>query len=102
MGSRGDNDRLSNDAVVERADGEYVSSELGDELVILHATAGHYYGINTVGRFIWDLIDEPHRVGTVMDAVAENFGTTREECHTDVLEFLTDMSEAGLVELSDE
>lgn len=102
MATGGDSDRFVNEDAVVNAVEEYVSSELDDELVLLHTTEGHYYGVNEVGRYIWNLIDEPQRVETITDAVASDFDTTREECRTDVLEFLTEMSEAGLVEIEDE
>ena len=41
---------------------EQVSCDLAEEVAILDVTSGIYYGLNTVGARIWQLVQEPRMV----------------------------------------
>jgi hypothetical protein len=92
------------DRTADTDDGRFVasegvlSSEVDDEEVVLDTESGTYYGLNAVGRLLWEQLQEPCTVEELVDAVASEFDVGREECRADVDAFLTDLGEAGLVE----
>ena len=82
--------------VVARVE-QQVSAALDDEIVVLNMNDNIYYGLNGIGAFIWRSIEQPHTVSAVVDAVFENYQVSRESCEEDVLIFLRELSDAGLI-----
>jgi hypothetical protein len=78
---------------------DQVSSRLDDETVLLELKKGTYYGLNSVGSLIWDLIQQPQIVETLYSAVLEQYSVDSETCKRDVLRLIEELRTAGLVEL---
>jgi hypothetical protein len=79
---------------------EQVSCELGGEAVILQTGDGVYYGLNTVGNFVWQLLQkEPRPFHAVADAVIAEFQVERAECEGDLTRLFREMAEAKLLTL---
>ena len=78
---------------------EQVSSNLGEESVILDPSSGSYYGLNDVGSLIWTLIQEPKKVSEIREAILNEYEVTPEECDRDLVELLEDLQSSGLIEV---
>jgi hypothetical protein len=78
---------------------EQVSSELADEVVILNLTSGKYYGLNTVGASIWNLIQQPKTIAEIRMALLEEYDVTPEECERDLQSLLQELAENKLIEI---
>lgn len=76
-----------------------ISTEMADETVILNLQNGVYYGLDSVGSFIWKLIQEPHDVRAVRDAVLNEYDVEPERCEQDIMNLLQELVEQGLVEI---
>lgn len=81
---------------------EQVSCDLNGESVILNFKSGTYYGLNPVGSYIWNLIQNPKTVGEVEEAVLGHYEVDPSECKHDLLDLLDDLSKNELVKISDE
>jgi len=73
-------------------------SEVDDEQVLLDTDAETYYGLNAVGTYLWEALQEPRSVDELVAMTAEEFDVPTGECRDDVRSFVTDLDEAGLVE----
>ena len=80
---------------------EAVHCDVEDEVVILGLKDGVYYGLNPVGAFIWNIIQEPKTVAEIRDAVLEEYDVEKEVCEKDLMELLTELSDKGLVEIEE-
>lgn len=78
---------------------EQVSCDLNGESVILSFKCSSYYGLNSVGSFIWNLIQEPRTFDQVKDAILARYEVEPGECERDLLELLNDLSDNELVEI---
>lgn len=76
-----------------------VSCALGDESAILNMENSVYYGMNTVGTRVWNLLQQPRSILEIRDAIVDEYDVTPEECERDLLELLEHMKKEGLVEL---
>jgi hypothetical protein len=56
------------------------------------------YSFNGTGSLIWQLLDAPHGLTDLIDAVAEHYDVSPEQAQKDVTQFLDDMLSVGLVE----
>ena len=79
-----------------------VSSNLGEEAVILHLGKGAYYGVNEVGAVIWSLLLKPVRVRDIAAEVVSKYQVSRKQCQADLLQLLDKMLRAKLIEIKEE
>lgn len=77
---------------------EPLTALVDDEVVMLDTRQGCYFGLDRSGTVIWDLIAEPRSVEDVCRAVAERYDVAPETCRADVVSFLADLADAGLIE----
>jgi len=80
---------------------EQLSSNVGGQAVVLHVNSGKYFGFEAVGARIWELIQQPRRVSEIRDVVLREYDADPAECEPDVLAFLQQIQEAGLIEVRD-
>ncbi|MCA9969721.1 MAG: lasso peptide biosynthesis PqqD family chaperone [Anaerolineales bacterium] len=92
--------QITIDTWVQAARGQ-VSTDLGGESVILDVQSGMYYGLDEVGARIWELIQAPARAAAVRDALLAEYDVEPAACEQDMLELLTQLRAAGLVEVVD-
>lgn len=95
--SRADDPILHTSVVVAGKD--QVSSNLADEAVILSLKSGVYYGLNSVGARIWNLIQQPQVVQDVCDAIVNEYDVEPDRCEYDLFEVLATLYAEGLLEV---
>jgi hypothetical protein len=58
------------------------------------------YSFNGTGSLIWQLLDSPHDLAELIDAVEREYDVEPEQAQKDVAQFLNDMLSVGLVDVS--
>jgi Coenzyme PQQ synthesis protein D (PqqD) len=91
---------LSSDSIIVASPNQ-VSSDLAGEVVMLNLANGTYYGLDEVGAYIWNLIQEPRSVAAVRDAILEEYDVEPERCERDLLVLLGDLADNGLIGVHD-
>ena len=91
---------ISSSSIVVAAKNQ-VFCDLGGEAAILSLGSGMYYGLNAVGAFIWNRIQEPAGVEDICASVMGEYGIDAELCRTDVTRLLGELLEQGLIEVRD-
>lgn len=79
-----------------------VSTELGNEVVVLGAEAGQYFGLNEVGARVWALVQTPNQVRVICQSIVDEYEVTSEQCERDVLALLHDLQAKGLIHVEAE
>lgn len=87
-------------AVTVARSADQVSTLLQGEAVILNVKSGKYYNLNPVGSRIWDLIEQPQTIISIIDAITTEYEVERQRCEADVERILQSMQSAGLVVIS--
>lgn len=82
-----------------RAAGEdaVVSCSLAGEAALLHLRRGAYYGLDTVGACVWEMLQQEKAVAQIHSALLARFEVEPERCERDLLALLAQMEEAGLI-----
>jgi hypothetical protein len=78
---------------------EQVSSDLAGETVLLSLTNATYHGLEGVGAKIWELVQREIRVEEVVNALVAEYAIDRPTCERDVLAFLRQCADRGLIEV---
>jgi hypothetical protein len=76
---------------------QVMARQVGEETVILDLVSGSYFGLDTMGTRIWQLIGEGRSLGEVCELLLAEYDAPREQVEKDVLRLLDELSAAGLV-----
>lgn len=90
---------LTPQTVVQRRD-EMLANDLSDTAtVMLDIERGTYFGVQDVGKAIWDQLAEPTTVDDLCSHLMAEFEVDRDTCHEQVQAFLVDLLEHRLIEV---
>jgi hypothetical protein len=93
--------RLNGDSTVQHLEA-LVSAPMGDELAMMDLETGKYLVLDRIGAVIWEELDEPIRVRDLVDGLQARFEVDRDRCEADVLTFLRQLQDKGLLRVSDD
>ena len=92
-----DNENLF-DLVICRAK-DKISTELDGETVILDIASGMYSGLDPVGTAIWNLLEKPVGFKDLVAEILDSYVVSKEQCVTDLLNFLENLSTSNLIDV---
>ena len=84
---------------VQVADGP-ISTEIGDEVAILHLESGRYFTLDPVGSRVWQLIASPRTAEEIVDVLVVEFEVDRDRCEQDVHSLLFQLERRGLLRIA--
>lgn len=92
--------QISRDSRV-KAVPDQVSSDLGEEVVILNLESGKYHGLEDVGARIWELARESRTAGEMEEVLLAEYEVEPDQCWRDLTKLLRGLADRGLVEIGD-
>lgn len=87
---------LSKNNVITQNQGNIVS-DMDGELVMLSIEKGNYYNLGVLGGEIWSLIEKPIKISDLLDKLISQYNVSQQECEEEVLSFLSDLYNEGLI-----
>jgi hypothetical protein len=67
---------------------QIIDGELDDNQVMMHLEKGKFFGLNVVGKRIWQLIEQPKTLQEITDILQSEFAVTEEVCAHEAQVFL--------------
>lgn len=77
---------------------DVVTAALPDGVALLSMNAGQYFGLNEVGAFIWDLLQTPISLSSLVSDVQDHFEIDTETARFDIEALLKALAESRLVD----
>lgn len=81
---------------VSRATG-FVTAPVNNELMMLNVEQGAYYSLDPIAAEIWELIETPSLVQDIITTLQARYAVSLKECQADVLSFLEQLHENGMI-----
>jgi hypothetical protein len=78
---------------------EVLHASAGEELVMMSIEAGNYYGLDPIGRRIWEIIGEPQTVSGICARLIAEYDVPPEVCECEVLAFLSELAEQRIIDV---
>lgn len=78
---------------------EQVSCDLEGEVLILHLPRGMYYGLDAIGAYIWQMLQQPRTVQEMHETLVQEYDVTAERCEADLQALLQQFVVHGLIEI---
>ena len=76
---------------------QVISRLVGDETVLLDLESGVYFGLDGVGKRIWESIGEGLSLGETAAVIVSEYEVEEDQARADVTEFARDLVERGLL-----
>lgn len=92
--------KFSLETIVHRNDGKILSSELGEEVVMMNIETGDYLNMNIVSAEIWKILKNPISIKNLCEKLSQKFDVDNEVCKADTIEFLKQLEQEDLLNLS--
>jgi len=89
---------MNSQTIIKRTN-KALASSIDDEVVMFDADAGKYYGLNSVASAVWDMLEEPLSVSEICDQLISQYDVKKEKCIDEVLSFLPELEQKGLIEI---
>ena len=80
-----------------RRNPQIMFTDLDDAVVMMDADEGMYYELDPVGARIWTLLETERSVEEMCTLLVAEYDVTPETCRDDVLAFLEQAKELGIV-----
>ena len=74
-----------------------ITRELSGETVLLNLESGVYYGLDTVGTRVWQLITQGRTIASVCDTMIEEYDVAPDVLHADVTRLVGELRDRGIV-----
>ena len=81
---------------------DQVSTRVDDDTVMMSISKGMYYGLDDIGTDIWELIEEPCSVSTILDTLGGKYNVNKEKCKDELFDLLATLHNKSLIKLSHE
>lgn len=91
---------IKNDSIIHRSK-DILSSSVDEETVLLNIDKSSYYGMGSIASRIWNLLEEPIRISSLIEILFQEFDIERQECENDVMEFLNQLKHEKLIDISE-
>lgn len=78
---------------------DVVFNKLDDEIIMMSAKKGDYYGLDSIGAIIWQHIENPITFEKLIFILLEEFDVTEQECLLDVTEFILSLEKNEIINL---
>ena len=89
---------ISTKSIVNQIE-DIVASDIDDEVVMMSVEQGQYYGLDSIGSRVWELIAKPIKVSELIADLLLKYDVDREACERDVLAFLEELNEDGILKV---
>jgi len=87
------------ESIIQRKEEELLSTNLGEEIVMMDTQSGNYIGMNKMGKIIWDRLDKPTLIKDLINYLTNRFDVSEEECTKECLVYLQQMLQQKLITL---
>jgi len=89
-----------NEASIVRASQDHLRADLDDATVLLHFGSGQYFSLGGAAMSIWQMLQEPVRVSSLLERLTAQFEVDSERCRQESLLLLRQLHDQGLLTVS--
>jgi hypothetical protein len=76
-----------------------IADEIDGDVVMMSTESGNYYGLDSVGGRIWNLLGKPRKVGDLISDLLREYDVAKDTCENDVLSLLNGMYDENVISL---
>ena len=89
---------ISISSIISKSD-NLLEATMKDSLALMSIEQGSYYGLNPVGKIIWENIDNPVDVKSLVDLLLNKFTIDEDTCKKETLNFLKELEKREMINI---
>lgn len=74
-----------------------MTADMNGSAVMMDIMSGKYYNLGEVGGRIWELLEDPTDLGTLIGKLTAEYDVSADRCRADTLPFLEKLISQGLL-----
>lgn len=79
---------------------DLLEAPMDDSLALMSIESGKYFGLNSVGRAIWELLEESTPFNELITDLLNRFDIDENSCKEQCKNFLKELKQRNMIELS--
>jgi len=79
--------------------GERPATDLEHEYVFIDTERGEYQLLKGTALYIWELLENPKNLDELCSEITGQYGISKEQCLEDIIPFLQELEEIGLLKI---
>lgn len=87
---------MTDTTILSRREG-LMTADMNGSAVMMDIMTGKYYNLGEIGGRIWELLEEPMTVSSLVEKLTAEYDVSAEQCRSDVAPFLDKLLERGLL-----
>jgi hypothetical protein len=76
-----------------------VHQSMPPDTILLNLNNGYYYSTNNIGTALWEYCDEGMSIADIMANISNDCGVPIEDIKDDILHFINEMVQEGLIKI---
>lgn len=88
---------MSTAEIYQRSE-KFISSDLGEAMILTNIDGEKFYGTNAVGLHIWELLKSPVSLNELVEALLQVFNVEKARCAAEVESFMNELAHAGAIQ----
>ena len=77
-----------------------VSRAVGDETVILDLESGTYFGLDSIGARVWQMMEEGRTLSEICDVMVDEYDVSRETLEQDAVRLASELAAKRLISIA--
>ena len=77
-----------------------VSRAVGDETVILDLESGTYFGLDSIGARVWQMMEEGKTLSEICDVMVDEYDVSRETLEQDAVRLASELTAKRLISIA--
>lgn len=83
-----------------RKSADLLEAPMDDSLALMSIESGKYFGLNAVGRAIWELLEQPTSFQDIISSLMNRFDIDERSCKDQCKNFLKELMQRKMIELN--
>ena len=88
--------KVTLDSIIIQAE-DHVSTDIDGEVVLMDMENGNYFGFDKILSRIWNMIETPTPISSLIAQIMQEYDVKRTECESDILDVLNKMLKDKLI-----
>jgi hypothetical protein len=92
---------MTTESIVQRNEKSVITTELGDELLMMDIENGKYISLNRTATVIWQNIDKPIKVQDLIEILINRYKMEKSQCTIDTIQYLETLIAQKIINIMD-
>lgn len=91
---------LNEKNIIQKSDNS-IESTIDGDIVLMNLDNNEYYSMDDIGSAIWNMLNEPRSINSLIEELMKQYKVDREVCAKDTMKFLEQLYDKGIIKINE-